>query len=78
MIYSLNAPKSLPFQKKIALEYDLSRIIWKDGFFFLENMIFFLSMENEGLSFSRNTWNYDICINDTNLLFSQKNTLKGD
>ena len=47
-------------------------------FFFLENMIFFLSMENEGLSFSRNTWNYDICINDTNLLFSQKNTLKGD
>ena len=32
--------------KKIALEYDLSRIIWKDGIF-SENMIFFRWAENE-------------------------------
>ena len=33
--------------KKIVLEYDLSCIIWKDGIFFPENMIFFLCTENE-------------------------------
>ena len=48
--------------KKIAMEYDLSFVIWKDGIFLSEN-IFFLWTENERWSFSRNTWKYDIfCI----------------
>ena len=34
MIFSSNAPKRWSFQKKIALEYDLSCIIWKGGGFF--------------------------------------------
>ena len=42
--------------QKLALEYDLSCIIWKDGIFPPENMTFFLWAENEGWSSSRNTW----------------------
>ena len=38
-------PEKMFFPKKIALEYDLSCIIWKDGIFFPEN-IFFLWSEN--------------------------------
>ena len=35
MIFSINAPKIWSFQQqKIALEYDISCIIWKDGIFF--------------------------------------------
>ena len=41
------------FFKKIALKYDLSCIIWKDGVFFPKNMIFFLWAENERWSFSK-------------------------
>ena len=49
--------------KKIALGYVISRIIWKDGISFPENLIVFLWTENEKWSFSRNAWNYDIfCI----------------
>ena len=56
-------PEKMVFPKKIALEYALSCIIWKDGMFFPENMIFFLRTENERRSFSRNTCKYDIfCI----------------
>ena len=55
--------EKMVFPKKIALEYDLSCTIWKDGMFFPENMIFFLRTENERRSFSRNTCKYDIfCI----------------
>ena len=35
-------PEKMVFPKKIALEYVLSCIIWKNGTFSLENMIFFL------------------------------------
>ena len=35
------SPKKMVFPKEIALEYDLSCIIWKDGTFFPENMTFF-------------------------------------
>ena len=39
------------FPKSAALEHDLSCIIWKDGIFFPENMIFFSWAESEdGLS----------------------------
>ena len=78
--------------KKIAPEYNLS-CIWKDGNFFLENMIFFLWGENERRSFSRNTWKYDIfctymwalqtwyyapCQKQSKTIFSRKSTPKGD
>ena len=56
-------PEKMVFPKKIALEYDISCIIWKYGIFFLESMIFFHWTENERWSFSWNTWKYDIfCI----------------
>ena len=45
MIFSSNAAKSWFFPKKIALEYDLSSIIWKSGAFSPENMIFFFGRE---------------------------------
>ena len=57
--------------KKIAMEYDLSFVIWKDGIFLSEN-IFFLWTENERWSFSRNTWKkwyfLYICINVINMI----------
>ena len=46
MIFSSNARKD-GLSKKVALEYDLSCIIWKDGIVFPENIIFFLWRENE-------------------------------
>ena len=57
-------PEKMLFPNKIALEYDLSCVIWKDGISFLpENMSFFLWTESERWSFSRNTLKYDIfCI----------------
>ena len=57
--------------KKIAMEYNLSFVIWKDGIFLSEN-IFFLWTENERWSFSRNTWKkwyfLYICINVINII----------
>ena len=53
-------PKKMVFPIKIALEYDLSCITWKDGIFFLKIWYFFFGSENERWSFSRNTWKYDI------------------
>ena len=46
--------------KEIALEYDLSYIMRKEGISFPANMIFFLRTENERSYFSKNTWNYDV------------------
>ena len=61
--YFLQMARKHGLSKKITLEYDPSYISEKMVFFFLENMIFFLSTENERWSFSRNTWRYDIfCI----------------
>ena len=34
-------PEKMVFPKKIAMEYDLSCIIWKDDTFSAENIIFF-------------------------------------
>ena len=67
--------EKIVFPKKIALEYDLSCVIWKDSIFSPENMIFLLWKENARWSFSRNTWKYDICINVTNMIspFGKKN-----
>ena len=39
--------KKMVFSKRAALGYDLSCIIWKDGIFFPENMIFFPWAERE-------------------------------
>ena len=46
MIFSSNILKRWSFQKG-PLGYDLSCIIWKDGIFFPENMIFFPWAERE-------------------------------
>ena len=46
MKFSSDVLKIWSFQK-IALKYDLSYIIWKDGFFFPENVIFFPWTGNE-------------------------------
>ena len=40
MIFSANAPKRWSIQKNIALENDLSCIIWKDGIF-LRKILYF-------------------------------------
>ena len=47
------------FQKSAAPAHDLSCIIWKDGIFFPENMIFFSWTESERRPFSGNTWKHD-------------------
>ena len=39
--------EKMVFPKQIALEYDLSCIIWKDVIFLPKSMIFFLWTENE-------------------------------
>ena len=39
--------------------HDLSCIIWKDGIFFPENMIFFHHAESERRPFPGNTWKHD-------------------
>ena len=55
--------EKMVFPKKIMLEHDISCVIWKDGIFCQENMVFFLWTEHERWSFSSNTWKYDIfCI----------------
>ena len=52
--------EKMVFSKRAAPGHDLSCIIWKDGIFFPENMIFFPWAESERRSFSGNTWTYDI------------------
>ena len=47
------------FPKSAAPEHDLSCIIWKDGIFSPENMIFFSWAESERRPFSGNTWKHD-------------------
>ena len=39
--------EKMVFPKKISLEHHFSSIIWKDGTFLPENIIFFLWTENE-------------------------------
>ena len=91
VIFSSNALKRWSFQKKIPLEYDLSCIIWKGGTFFRKISFFFgqkmkddLSQEMHGnMMFSAymyKCYKYDITILQKKLkmIFSQKNTLKGD
>ena len=45
---------------KTALEYNLFLLLGKMRFLFPENIIFFLPMENERWSFSKNTWKCDV------------------
>ena len=52
-------PKKMVFPKGAVLARDLSYIIWKDGFFFSENMIFFHRAESERRSFQGNRWRRD-------------------
>ena len=47
MIFYSNVLKRWSFQKKIALKYGGSCIIWKDCVFLPENKVFFLWTENE-------------------------------
>ena len=49
-------PRKGGLSKKIALKYDLSCIIWKDGILFPKNMIFFYWTKTERRSFSKNKW----------------------
>ena len=46
--------EKMVFPKRAAPAHDLSCIIWKDGIFFPENMIFFPWAGSERQSFSRN------------------------
>ena len=46
--------------KKIALEYDLSYIMRKDGISFSRKYDIFLWTENERWYFSKNIWKYDV------------------
>ena len=79
-IFLSNAPKTLSFEKNRAGIWSFL-YIWKDGGFFPENVIFFLSTENERWSFSRNKWRYDtnmtlpFCKKKSKMIFSRKNTL---
>ena len=81
------------FPKRAEPAYDLSCIIWKDGVFFPENIIFFPWAESKRRLFSRNTWKYDIfCVHvrvlqtwrhaplskELKTVLSRKNTRKGD
>ena len=47
------------FPKRMVPAHDLSCIIWKDGIFFPENMIFFHQAESERWSFPGNAWKHD-------------------
>ena len=52
--------KKMVFSKRAAPGHDISCIIWKDGIFPPENMIFFPWAGSERWPFSKNTWKYDI------------------
>ena len=73
MMFSSNVLKRWSFQK-IALEYDLSCIIRKDGICFSRKYDIFSMAENERWSISKNTWKYDVfCILDKDgIAFSYK------
>ena len=60
--------EKMVFSKRTALGHDISCIIWKDGIFFPENMIFFPLRESEGRPFSRNTWRHNIFCVHVNVL----------
>ena len=47
------------FSKRIALGYDFSCIIWKDGIFYQKHDVFSLE-GGKRRSFSRNSWKYNI------------------
>ena len=85
--------EKMVFPKRAAPAHDLSCIIWKDGVFFPENIIFFPWAESKRRLFSRNTWKYDIfcvhvrvlqtwrdvpCQKKSRMVLSCKNTHKGD
>ena len=62
MVFSSNVLKRWSLQKKSRWN-TIFLVYLERWFFFSKNMIFFLLMENERWSFSRNTWRYDIfCI----------------
>ena len=58
IFFKLSGKMALPKEAEPA--YDLCCIIWKDGIFFPENMIFFHCAESERQPFPGNTWKYDI------------------
>ena len=60
--------EKMVFPKRAGPAHDPSCIIWKDGIFFPENMMFFLVGRNERRSFSGNTWTYDIFCVDVRVL----------
>ena len=85
--------ENMVFSKRAASAHNLFCIIWKDGIFFPENMIFFPWAESERRSFSENTWKYEIfCVHvrvlqtwhhaplpkKSKMVLSRKNTPKGD
>ena len=84
--------EKMVFPKKIALEYDFSYIIWKDGIFFRKMWYFFFGRKmKDGFSqeihgnmiFSVYMYKYykcDITLlpKKSEMIFSRKNTLKGD
>ena len=91
--YFLQMPRKDALSKKIALEYDVSCIIWKDGIFFSGKYDIFSLDGKWKMTFLRKymeIWYFlYICINVTNMIlplckkkstmiFSRKNTLKGD
>ena len=53
------SPEKMVFPKRAVSAHDLSCIIWKDGIFFPENMIFFHQAESERRPFPGNTWKHD-------------------
>ena len=57
--YFLQTSEKMVFPKRMVPAHDLSCIIWKDGIFFPENMIFFHRAESERRSFPGNTWKHD-------------------
>ena len=72
-------PEKMVFPKRIALEYDLSCIIWKGGIFFLLRYdIFSLDGKWKMIFLKKYLEIYFlyVCINVTNLIFPRKNTLK--
>ena len=67
--------------KKIALEYDLSCIIWKDGIFFLKTWYFFLHRKWKMIFFKKYMeilyFPY-ICVNVTNMILPFCKKIKDD
>ena len=53
------SPEKMVFPKRAVSAHDLSCIIWKDGIFFPENMIFLHRAENERRPLPVNTWKHD-------------------